>query len=281
MKRIDINNQIFSSDEFQRDKYKFYLIIQNLKSESVVLYSDEENYVICRGEIGRPTWIWTKDSFDVSKLKEIEEVVDLYLTDDEKDKFTCKKELYDLLVTDGFDKLNAEDYFEMGFLCCRETKKPRECDGFIDVPTVDDKATLVKYWYDDSHEMDGVDPVSMEKAATDVQRMLDSNKFYVWRNDSGKIVCMVNYTDVDGQAKLAHVYTPIEERGKGYATNLICQVTNIILEKGLVPVLYTDYNYIPSNRAYINAGFEDKGILINFSCSKYSKEKKYERNKTM
>lgn len=45
-------------------------------------------------------------------------------------------------------------------------------------------------------------------------------------------------------------------------------MTNDILEKGLVPLLYTDYNYIPSNKAYINAGYEDKGILINFSCSK-------------
>ena len=49
-------------------------------------------------------------------------------------------------------------------------------------------------------------------------------------------------------------------------------MTNDILERGLVPLLYTDYNYIPSNKAYINAGYEEKGILINFSCSKEKKE---------
>ena len=53
-------------------------------------------------------------------------------------------------------------------------------------------------------------------------------------------------------------------------------MTNDLLEKGLVPLLYTDYNYIPSNRAYINAGYEDSGILINFSCSR---EKKKNYNK--
>ena len=62
--------KIFSSIEFQKDKYKFYLISLNLKSESVMLYSDEENYVICRGAEGLPTWIWTKDGFDVSKIEE-------------------------------------------------------------------------------------------------------------------------------------------------------------------------------------------------------------------
>ena len=95
MKPITSNNKIFSSAEFQKDKYKFYLISLNLKSESVMLYSDEENYVICRGAEGLPTWIWTKDGFDISKLEEIKTIMNLYLTDADKDKFTCKKELYE------------------------------------------------------------------------------------------------------------------------------------------------------------------------------------------
>lgn len=272
MKQIDVNNKIFFSEEFQKDKYKFYLITQNLKSEFVVLYSDEENYVICRGAVKWPTWIWTKDNFDLEKLAEIEQLIELYLTDNEKDKFTCKKELYDLLVNDEYDKLNLEDYFEMGTLFCRQTKKPRECDGKIGIPTIDDKATLTQYWFDDSQEMNGVDPISMEQATEDVQKMLDSNKFYIWQNEEGKIVCMANYSEVDGQAKLSHVYTPVDERGKGYAANLIYSMTNDLLKRDLVPLLYTDYNHIPSNKAYINAGYEDTGILINFSCSREKKK---------
>lgn len=79
---------------------------------------------------------------------------------------------------------------------------------------------------------------------------------------------MASYSLTENQAKISHVYTPIEERKKGYAANLIYLMTNDILSKGYVPLLYTDYNYIPSNKAYINAGYEDTGILINFSCSK-------------
>lgn len=55
MKPITSNNKVFLSPGFQNDKYKFYLISLNLKSESVMLYSDEENYVICRGAEGLPT----------------------------------------------------------------------------------------------------------------------------------------------------------------------------------------------------------------------------------
>ena len=268
MKRVDKNSSVFKLSEFVQDQYKFNIILKNLDSPTLELYSDEENYVICRGSKKWPTWIWTKDNFNINKMDEIEELIRLYLTDEEKTKFTCKKELYYLLVERGFEELNLEDYFEMGFLICRETKKPKMCDGVLDIPNQSDKDVLVKYWYDDSHEMNGVEPITLEQAKSDVEDFIKSGTFYVLRNNDNKIVCMAGYGMTGNQAKLSHVYTPIEERGKGYAANLIYHMTNDLLEKGFVPLLYTDYNYIPSNKAYINAGYEDTGILINFSCSK-------------
>ena len=271
-KRIDGNNVIFNDSEFQKDKYKFNIIFKNLSSPELELYSDEENYIICRGSKKWPTWIWTRDNFDKSKINEIEELIKMYLTDNEQDKFTCKKELYDLLVQRNFPNLNKDDYFEMGFLICHQTKKPKECDGILSKPTEDDRSVLEQYWYDDNIEMNGIDPITMEQAKKDVDEFLKDDKFYVLRNPQNKIVCMVSYSVTGNQAKLNHVYTPVEERKKGYAANLIYLMTNALLEKGLVPLLYTDYNYIPSNRAYINAGYEDTGILINFSCSKEKKK---------
>ena len=271
-KRITGDNQVFNSNEFQKDKYKFNIILKNLPSQELELYSDEENYIICRGSKKWPTWIWTKDNFDKTKIIEIEQLMEMYLTDKDKDKFTCKKELYDLLVERGFGPLNRDDYFEMGFLICHQTLKPKECDGILSKPTEADREVLEKYWYEDNIEMNDIDPISVEQAKKDVNEFLKDDKFYVLRNSQGKIVCMVSYGITDNQAKLSHVYTPIEERKKGYAANLIYLVTNNLLEKGLVPLLYTDYNYTPSNRAYINAGYEDTGILINFSCSKNKKK---------
>ena len=64
IKEIKPDNEIFNSKEFQNDKYKFYIILKNLPSPELELYSDEENYIICRGSKKWPTWIWTKDNFD-------------------------------------------------------------------------------------------------------------------------------------------------------------------------------------------------------------------------
>lgn len=267
-KKIKSDNKILLSEEFQKDKYKFNLIFKNLSSPELELYSDEEDYIFCRGSKNLPTWIWTSDNFDKSKINEIEELIKMYLTDNIKDKFTCKKELYDLLLKRNFPNLNKEDYFEMGFLTCYKTKQPKKCDGILSKAEKSDKDVLIKYWYDDNIEMKGNDPIAKEQAEKDVEDFISNDKFYILRNSKNKIVCMASYSVVENQAKLTHVYTPVEERKKGYAANLIYIMTNDILEKGLVPLLYTDYNYIQSNKAYINAGYENKGILINFSCSK-------------
>lgn len=267
MKKINKDNKIFYSEKFQKDKYKFFLITQNLKSDSVLLYSDEKNYVICRGAVGLPTWIWTIDGIDPNKVIEIEETMKYYLTDNPKDKFTCKKELYDYLLEDGYKFLNRDDYFELGTLLCKNVKKPRKTDGKMDKPKLDEIEELTTFYYNRSLDI-GRKKATQAEALEAITKMLNSDTFYIWRNANGKIVCMADYIVIDSSAKIKSVYTPVEERKKAYAANLIHDLTAKLLSEGLVPLLYTDYNYPASNKAYINAGYEDTGILINFSCSK-------------
>ena len=50
----------------------------------------------------------------------------------------------------------------MGTFFCRETKQPQISDGYLAVPTQNEKTILVKYWYDYSQEMNGVTPITME-----------------------------------------------------------------------------------------------------------------------
>ena len=145
-KEIKSDNEIFNSIDFQKDKYKFNIILKNLSSLELELYSDERNYIICRGSKKYPTWIWTKDNFDKSIIEDIEELIEKYLTDNEKDKFTCKKELYDFLLNKNFKYINRDYYFEMVFLICHKMVKPKLCDGVLDKPNEKDRELLEKYW---------------------------------------------------------------------------------------------------------------------------------------
>lgn len=276
MKKIDKNDKVFMLDLFQKDKYKFNIIFKMLQSDNPLFMSDGANYIIGRGTLGYPTWIWTRNLISRDKILEIEELLELYLTDSERDKFTCKRELYDYLVSDNFEYLNLEDYFEMGTLVCSKVKKPRDCDGYLDRITKDEIDIIADYWFNSSLEMSDIDlkSITREEAFIDALEMFNSGNLYVWRNKDKKIVCMATYSVISEQATIRHVYTSLEDRGRGYAANLIYEITKELLERGLVPLLYTDYNYIPSNKAYINAGYEDMGILINFTCSKNKKKER-------
>jgi len=265
-KSISADNKVFNSEQFQRDKYKFFLILQNLSSEELELYSDEENYVLCRGDIKFPTWIWTKDNIDVSLLPEIEEAIELYRLDVDT-RFTCKKELYDLLKKDNFEAL-GDYYFQMGYLVCSKVIKPKNTDGYIAKATEKDRDILISFICKESKEISDIKELNLEEATKSFEKRLSGGNYYVWKNEKDEIVASAFYRLIDGNAKVAGVYTKKSERGKGYAANLIYELTNKLLLENYHVSLYTDYNYIPSNRAYKNAGYVDEDVLINFSCSK-------------
>lgn len=266
IKRIKPDNKILLSSEFQNDKYKFFLILQNLESETLELYSDEENYILCRGNKKYPTWIWTKDNIDESLIKEIEDAINLYLLD-KPTRYTCKKELYDMLKKDNYKYL-GDYYFEMGYLVCNKTIKPKKTDGTCEKAHEKDIDILAKFIYEESREIIDASKYTLEESFIEAKKRLISGNYYVWKNKNNKIVAQAYYTVVDGNAKISGVYTLPEERSLGYAANLIYELTNKALEEGNHVSLYTDYKYISSNKAYKNVGYIDEDILINFSCLK-------------
>jgi hypothetical protein len=93
--RIDTNNKIFESDAYLQDANRFYIIKMNFPSPDLLLFSDEENYVICRGKLGYPTWVWTADDIGETQMAEIARVLaDEYLGP-ERNQITAKPRFYE------------------------------------------------------------------------------------------------------------------------------------------------------------------------------------------
>lgn len=265
LRKILPSNKVFESEAFLNDRQKFYLLCQNLGRSTLELFSDEENYIICRGAKNIPTCIWSKDHINTSILKEIEGGIRMFINGTKK--FDCKRELFEMLQEDEFKPMN-DDGFEIGFLLCEKTVEPLITDGYIDVPNLEDEETLINFLIDDINNMDGATPIDRAEATREIKDLYSSHDFYVWRNEDGKIVCMGGVSRYDSLGKIGHVYTPPEERNNGYASNLVYEMTNKLLEQGVEPLLYTDYNYGKANRVYKKVGYEDRGTLMNFSCEK-------------
>ena len=265
LRKILPSNKVFESEAFKNDRQKFYLLCQNLGRSTLELFSDEENYIFCRGAENIPTCIWSKDHINTSILKEIESGIRMFINGTKK--FDCKRELFEMLQKDNFKPMN-NDGFEIGFLLCEKTVEPLITDGYIDRPELEDEETLINFLIDDINNMDGATPIDYVEASREIKELYSSHDFYVWRNNDGKIVCMAGVSRYDSLGKIGHVYTPPEERNNGYASNLVFEMTNKLLKQGVEPLLYTDYNYAKANRVYKKVGYKDKGTLVNFSCDK-------------
>lgn len=266
--KIERDNKIFESAAYRKDENRFYNINVNFSSEDLILYSDEESYVIARGSERYPTWIWTDDNITREQMAEVAETLGTKFLTLEKNKLTAKRTFYEYLLENEFPYLNESNYFEMGTLECHKLKVPRKCDGQMEKAIPADLEVLAQYFYNSCLEMDGVTTITMERAFEKTKERFESGTFFVWRNAERKVVCIATYRINGKQAKITSVYTPREERRKAYATNLVHDMSELLLNKGLTPLLYTDYNYPASNTAYINAGYEDTGVLINFFCGK-------------
>ena len=281
MKVIDRDNKIFKSDEYTKDKYLFFILEKKINHENAQIISDEENYVITNESPETNPWIWTKDNFDKSKLQELEDLIELYLVK-EKMSFTCKKELYQALLNDNFELIDPSSRFELWFMRCKHLKDTKPNDWRLDRAKMDEIDLIADYIYKFNDFQD--DHVSHYSSKTAEQikaeclqaaeAEINDENFYVLRNKDNKIVSMAHYRiNQNWTGKVWLVYTTDEERWKWYAAKLVHELTKMLLEKGYIPLLYTDQNYPNSNKAYANAGYENGGTLISFSVVKGEKNK--------
>lgn len=247
---------------FQQEKEKFYIISLIATGDNPLMVSDLENYVIARSDVGLPTWIWTKDDITPEKVLEIEEELERFFENGEN-PFTCKKALYELLKK----QYDTEKELEMGFLSCSEPKKPLNTKGIFVRPSYADKVSLAEHWRANVREL-YKKRISQSEALEEIEDWLEEKKTYVLKDSTGEIVSMAGFGVVDDMAKITHVFTPAEERGKGYCQFLIYSLAKKLMEEGYKPVLYTDYHYEASNRAYQKVGFIDGGTLMNFSVQR-------------
>ncbi|MGW5735549.1 MULTISPECIES: GNAT family N-acetyltransferase [Streptomyces] len=126
--------------------------------------------------------------------------------------------------------------------------------GGARVATGADRALLVR-WHGEFHEAIG------EKGAMGAGEWADARISYggvtLWEAPDGTPVAMAGNTrQVAGQIRIAPVYTPVHERGRGYAGAVTAEVSRAALAAGADEVLlFTDVGNPTSNALYQRLGF--------------------------
>jgi uncharacterized protein len=130
----------------------------------------------------------------------------------------------------------------------------------------DANLTLVKEWvYQFCIDID--ERMSKDEAEVKAKELIRRGRVYGWEVD-GEVVSMANASrPTKTNITVNFVYTPLEERKKGYASSCVSALTKLMLESGFKTTsLYTDLDNPTSNKIYMEIGYKPimDSIVIHF-----------------
>ena len=243
------------------DKYTFTVFPKIISMKCQVLFSDHKRLIIAFTGRPFPAWIWCADDASTNEMETAY-------------KITTEA----LPLTDGYFyimKYNLAEYFiqrskeegkalsiktNMLAYDCQTPIQPSDiADGELHQCDINDIDEIVEFT-DLFHKAIDMDQESLDTYRKNVEENIDKNCFFFWKNKEGKAVasCRLNLFS-EPLMSVGAVYTKEEYRRKHYAQNLVYHVTMLVKEKGYIPTLYTDADYVASNACYEKIGYTLKG----------------------
>ncbi|NES27438.1 GNAT family N-acetyltransferase [Micromonospora terminaliae] len=131
------------------------------------------------------------------------------------------------------------------------------------VAATDDDVDLTAEWFDafmaDADEQAGR-PRGVSAHETpdraELLRRIRDGRVWFWADETGRRVHLTAANPpAFGVARIGPVYTPPEQRGRGWAGNAVAEVSRLLRAEGARVCLFTDQANPTSNRIYANLGY--------------------------
>ncbi len=138
-------------------------------------------------------------------------------------------------------------------------------------PAVADDVDLALAWFEafeqDAAEQAGRSGSHGPLEPQDEPMMLariDQGRVWLWEDADGhRVHLTAANAPAFGVARVGPVYTPKEQRGRGYASAAVAAVSRLLLDDGAQVCLFTDQANPTSNRIYQALGYQPVGDLAN------------------
>ncbi|MCX5115576.1 GNAT family N-acetyltransferase [Micromonospora sp. NBC_00362] len=139
------------------------------------------------------------------------------------------------------------------------------------VTATEDDAGLVTQWLaafiGDADEQAGRPPGTSAHEAPDhaeVLRRIRAGRLWFWVDETGEPVHLTGANPQSfGVARLGPVYTPPAQRGRGWASNAVAEVSRRIQAEGAQVCLFTDQANPTSNKIYAALGYRPVVDMAN------------------
>ncbi len=263
-KQIERNDSIFQSDLFKRDSLSF-CVIKSILNDKVKyptpkIFSDGKGCAIVNSDSKDAVIVWTTDDF--KEKTELYNFIKEEFQTNTPFTIMSKNSFYDYLVE--CNKISESSTQPVGVYTCSKLKDILYV-GYPDQARPEEVKQVAQMLVNFDKET-GENPQSKIEDYLDLaQKFVSNPTFQVWRNTEEKIVAIALIRFDEDYLRISRVYTNVDERGKSYAKMLVHYLTTIALNEGKEPMLFTDYDYMPSNRCYQAIGYEFNYTIVNFT----------------
>ncbi|WP_353893245.1 GNAT family N-acetyltransferase [Proteinivorax hydrogeniformans] len=257
--------KVLNEKPFTDYEVQFNLVHRISEDEGAFLLRSQENdLVIAQSNIKFPMWVWINPKAKINIPEVIKKV----------DEIFQKQESFNIVTTPYFMSLFFEKYkcqykvvMEMESYQCKEVIDPKHSQGELTLPTMDNLDIIGELYR--GFIYDGfAKNVSKESQMESAKKLIQSGNLYTLKVD-GEVVSMANIAHrAPRHGRINNVYTPLAHRKKGYASKLVADLSKLILEEGLTPVLFTDLSNPTSNKVYKDVGYTECGKVVQYKVEK-------------
>jgi predicted GNAT family acetyltransferase len=152
---------------------------------------------------------------------------------------------------------DAKCTIEMRLYTLRQVALPRDVPGALRPATRDDLELVVAWLHRFSDEAHG-DRESRDLTQTLAARQIDQGRLYLWQAEGAPVSLAGCHHIPPRGARIGPVYTPLEARGRGYASACVGQLARQLLDGGKTWCgIFADLANPASNRIYQRLGFQE------------------------
>lgn len=261
-KNIDKNNDIFKSDAYRKDVVPFQLL-ELIKENPILLVSDEKSFIIGASHPDMPVWVWTSDEIDKSTKTELARYFyENFEKSRQKLSFVAKPETASVLAEPFIKNKNAKtNVLNMQSYKNEKVIPPKNIDAVIERPAESDVLSIAELLRNFSLECFGNASDNIYEYVNTAKKLLKDRYCRIIK-ENGKAVAMARSSRENEEFVAVNgVYTLPEHRNKGYASAIVACISELILQNGKTPALYTDLSNPSSNTAYKNIGFTEQAPI--------------------
>lgn len=256
------DSEVLNSPPFIDYEVQYHIMHRIADTEFSLLLADEDHSVIIgRSSADMPFHVFFSDSVSTRRKEE----VFFELADEIKPnvlKLMTASEHIEAVIkaaekSGGKYKLNLKtNAYE-----CKNLIKPPYINGFRKAE-ISDSEIIAVFLESFNEEALGEPTIA---SLDDAREKITAGGMYLLTKDS-KIVAMGNITHRSPRhARINCIYTVPEYRRRGLCKEITARLSEVIFKEGLLPCLFADCEYEPSNRAYRAIGFVKKGEMANLT----------------